>query len=124
MVHLIHLSVTLYSLTLPIPLPKLIDVPELKRVLITRLCQNVLSVCPEKCIFASAMAPIPIYTTNEEGRILDCPVHSNISCLLSPTSLTPLQESEKNGHLVSEQGKNGLSCAIWVLPSVALEAGM
>lgn len=54
-----------------------------------------LSVCPEKCIFASATASIPICTTNEEGRILDCPVHSNISCLLSLTNLTPLQESEK-----------------------------
>lgn len=85
----------LYSLTLPIPLPKLIEVPELTRALITRLCQNVLSVCPEKCIFASARAAIPIYTTNEEGRILDCLMHSNTSCLLSLISLPPLQESEK-----------------------------
>lgn len=69
-VSLIHLSVTLYSLMFPIPLPKLIEVPELTRAPITRLCQNVLSICPEKCIFASARAPIPICTTDEEGRFL------------------------------------------------------
>lgn len=94
-VSLIHFSVTLYSLMFPIPLPKLIEVPELTRAPIKRLCQNVLSICPEKCIFASARAPIPICTTDEEGRILDCPVNSNISCLLSFISLTPFQESEK-----------------------------
>lgn len=95
MVGLIHLSVTLYSLTLPIPLPKLIQVPEVTRGLTTRLYHNVLSVCPERYNFASVRVPIPICTMNEEGRILDCPVHSNISCLLSLISLTPLQESEK-----------------------------
>lgn len=70
MLGLIHSNVTLYSLTLPIPLPKLIEVPEFTRALITRSCQNVLSVYPEKCIFASARAPIPICTTNEERRFL------------------------------------------------------
>ena len=47
-------------------------------------------------IIISARALIPTYITNEEGRILACLVHCNISCLLNVLiSLIPLQESEE-----------------------------